>query len=104
MKVITLLIMFLASVSLQAAAETEMREAYKCHVNTTGGEKVLGYSWYPSKAKLYMRKLPAKRLPSLPSYGPKPLYIKSVVECVKHVERFSSQKSRDMDEQQAQNG
>ena len=97
MKMRALIVLSGLLTSTALLANTEMRENYKCYVLTTRGEFITQYAWYPSKVAVYQVGLPATKLPPLPMYGPLPVYIKSVVECVKQVDSFNTPEGRALD-------
>lgn len=79
-----------------SAIAAEDRADYKCYVDTNQGHKVVLFSWYPSKTKLYMAKFVGKRVPS--DKGSVPLYIKSMLECVNVSRSFTKPQARAVEE------
>lgn len=84
-----ILAIFALTLCQQAVAEDELRQDYKCYLETNQGFKLMRFSWFESKAATYMLHLPGNPLPRLPRDKPIPLYAKEVVECVKSTQSFS---------------
>ncbi|ACA85660.1 TapY2 family type IVa secretion system protein [Shewanella woodyi] len=77
---------------LSFSTTAEERADYKCYVDTNQGHKVVRFSWYPSKTKLYMARFVGKRMTS--DKGSQPLYIKSMLECVNVTQSFNKPQAR----------
>ncbi|MEC4728273.1 TapY2 family type IVa secretion system protein [Shewanella sp. D64] len=84
----------LSVLPLSFSTLAEEREDFKCYVETTQGEKIVRFSWDPSKTKLYMAKFVGKRLSKSGQGSPLPLYIKSMIECVKAEYTFEKSQAR----------
>lgn len=80
------------------AAQAESRENYKCFVDTSLGQGILHFSWYPSKANQYQRRLVGTKMPPQRHTNGMALYVKKVHECVKSSELFISGKARMLEE------
>ena len=82
---------------LSFGASAEKREDFKCYVETNQGDKVVRFSWLPSKTKLYMAKFVGQRLSKAGEGSPLPLYIKTMVECVKSEQTFEKAEAQVME-------
>ena len=82
----------------------ENRQEYKCHLMTNQGERLLRFSWFPSRAGKYMAQLPGTKLPDLGFNSGMALYTEKVLECVKFTERFNSSQARAIDEEMVNQG
>jgi hypothetical protein len=76
----------------------EQREDFKCYVETTQGHKLLRFSWLPSKTKNYMAKFVGKRVSHSGQGNSVPLYIKTMLECVKSQQSFNKPEAREVEE------
>ncbi|BAJ01144.1 TapY2 family type IVa secretion system protein [Shewanella violacea] len=99
--IIAVLVMMLCS---SATLAQESREEYKCHLMTNQGDRLLRFSWFPSRADKYMAQLPGTKLADLGFYSGIPLYVKDVLECVRFSERFNSSQARVIDEEMVGQG
>ncbi|MXR68166.1 hypothetical protein GNT65_05685 [Shewanella sp. JBTF-M18] len=93
MNKLTLLLVLISCV-MAGSLKAEPRQDYKCFLDTNKGQTLVRFSWQPSKAKQYTRRLLGSELPALPHTDGKPMLVKRVYECVMSEEAFSTSQGR----------